>query len=368
MASKTSKVFTAARRAAKSKTGRKIGQTAADAAKRMGEEALKTMLQEDSLAGLAKVATKYAMRAKTPVGADGLSLLPTALRDVSIPAAAVGDVTGSANAYVYRPPRKRRPEGSVGYKGIDRKLIELTSSANQQGAYAIDVLDMAPVQSNPTGDQKYSNLTVKKFFDYYQQTSLASGETLQLEQTSIHLKNVISELVLTNNGTNVAFVDIYEVIPKFDLADTDYANEWRAVGYMCPRYAFAQGLTTDTMEVEDAFSQAKVGAYPNQSILFQRCWKIIKHVRVNLTGGSVHRHKSVISVNKTIPYQEMANSASAGLKKAGYMSSYLLVTKGAPTSGSIATASDVTAMCNMEASYDAYAAEQNTVIVYDDSN
>lgn len=365
--SKTSKVFTAARRAARSKAGRKIGQTAADAAKRMGEESLKKMLQEDTLSGLATVAAKFASRAKTPVGADGLSLLPTSLRDVAIPASAVGDVTGSANAYVFRPPRKRPHEGAMGCRGITKKLIEMTSAANTQGAFAIDVLDMAPVKSNPADSTKYSNLTVKNFFDNYQQTSLESGETPRIEQTSIHLKSVMNELVLTNNGTDVAFVDIYEVIPKFDLADTTYANETRATGYMCPRYAFATGLSTDTMEVEDAFSQSKIGAKPNQSILFQRCWKVIKHVRVNLTGGSVHRHKSVISVNKTIPYQEMANSASAGLKKSGYMSSYLLVTKGAPSLSNQATAVDVTALCNMEATYDAFAAEQSTVIVYDDS-
>lgn len=365
--SKTSKVFTAARRAARSKAGRKIGQTAADAAKRMGEESLKKMLQEDTLGGLATVAAKFATRAKTPVGADGLSLLPTSLRDVSIPASAVGDVTGSANAYVYRPPRKRPHAGAVGYRGLTKKIIEMTASANTQGTFAIDVMDMAPVQSNPADSTKYSNLTVKNLFDYYQQTSLESGETLKLEQTSIHLKSVMNELVLTNNSTDTAFVDIYEVIPKFDLGDTVYANETRATGYMCPRYAFATGLSTDTMEVEDAYSQSKIGAKPNQSILFQRCWKVVKHVRVNLTGGSVHRHKSVISVNKTIPYQEMANAASSGLKKAGYMSSYLLVTKGAPASGSTAAASNVTALCNMEATYDAFAAEQSTVIVYDDA-
>ena len=366
--SKTSKVFTAARRVARSKAGRKIGQTAADAAKRMGEESLKKMLQEDTLGGLATVVAKFATQAKTPIGADGLSLLPTSLRDVSIPASAVGDVTGSANAYVFRPPRKRAPEGAVGYNAITKKLIEMTSAVNTQGTFAIDVLDMAPVQSNPADSTKYSNMTVKNFFDYYQQTSLESGETLRLEQTSIHLKSVTNELMLTNNGTDVALVDIYEVIPKFDLGDTVYANETRATGYMCPRYAFATGLSTDTMEVEDAFNQAKVGAKPSQSILFQRCWKVIKHVRVNLTAGSVHRHKSIISVNKTIPYQEMANAASSGLKKSGYMSSYLLVAKGAPSSSNLATALDVTALCNMEATYDAYAAEQSKVIVYDDSN
>lgn len=364
---KTSKVFSAARRAAKSKVGRKIGQTAADAARRMGEESLKTMLQEDTLAGLVGVAGKFAARAKTPIGADGLSLLPTSLRDVSIPATAVGDVTGSANAYVFRPPRKRQQAGAQECTSMTRKFIEMTSAANAQAPYAIDVLDMAPVQSNPDNSTKYSNLTVKKFFDNYQQTSLESGETLKLNQTSLHLKTVTNELVLKNNANAVAMVDIYEVVPKFDLADTDYDTETRATGYMCPRYAFVEGLADDTLEPEDAFGALKTGAKPNQSTLFNRCWKTIKHVRVNLTPGSTHRHKSVVFVNKTIPYQEMANASSAGLKKAGYMSSYLMVTRGAPSLANVATATDVSALCQMEARYDTFASEQAKIIIYDDA-
>jgi len=366
--SKTSKVFTAARRAAKSKVGRKIGQTAADAAKRMGEESLKKLLQQDTLEGIASLGMAYASRAKTPIGADGLSLLPTALRDVAIPASASGDVTGSANAYVFRPPRKRPVAGAVQYSKLGKKLIEMTTSAGSQSSFAIDVLDMAPVSSNPTGNTKYSNMTVKAFFDFYQQSTLTSGESLRLQQTSVHLKNVTNELLLTNNAITTALVDIYEVVPKFDLGDTTYANDVRAQGYMCPRYAFYEGLNADTMEPEDSITMNKVNAKPSDSILFQRCWKVIKHVRVNLTGGSTHRHKSVICVNKTIPYQEMANNSSSGLKKAGYMSSYLLVTKGVPEAASQAVATDVTALCNMQCDYDAYIGEQSKVLVYDDAS
>lgn len=354
--------FNAAKRAAKSKRASEM----ASLLKSQAEESFRKKMAEVPVAELVTVVVNAARGEKTPQGVNGVNLNAVANRDVSIVGKAIGDVTTSSSMYMYRPSRKRSMQG-VNYVQKTRWTTLRGANAGQQFHGDCSILDAVPVLNNPDTDSKYSNLTIKKAFDDFLIASNIGDDKLKLQQTSIHMKSLTAELNITNRTTDSCILDIYEVMPKHTLGPTTYANEYSATGYMSPSWTWATGLSSDTPMLEDTLTATTVGSKPSDSVNFSRTWNVIKHVKVNLTGGSTHIHKSAYAINKTVAYQEYAQFSTSGGKLSGWNPSYLFRLRGVPNSdNALACASSVAVYCDMQLNYSGYMSEGARAIVFDD--
>jgi hypothetical protein len=317
---------------------------------------------------VAKETMSMAKKMKSPIGALGLSLMPGAAKEAAISGSAAGDVTTSATMYAFRPPRKRNREGEITYVKKATTTYEQTSTANAQVVFDINILDAEPVLNN-SATAPYSRLTIRDCFDEYLKAQVQdTSQTYELykQQTSIHVKSVSSELVIKNNNSNIALVEIYELVPQHTLGPSTYGSQVTASGYMSPQWTFNNGLK-DVLELEDNLMFTSIDAKPTDSSLWYRSWRVIKKVRVNLTGNSLHRHKSSIAVNKTVTYPESAQFSTSGGKFAGWNPVYMIIQKGAPSGSDTASTTDLTYTCSMDMRYHASAQEQARVIVYDNA-
>jgi hypothetical protein len=346
---------------------RSIKKTLNNVAKaaRKGAEFTETLANEP-LDTVAMTALRLSGALKQPIGFNGLSLMPSAAKERSVSGAATGDVTTSATMYAFRPPRKRYREGEITYVQKAETTYQRTSLANIVAVGDINVLDAEPVLNN-AATSPYSRLTIRKCFDEYLKSQVedeTSTYELKKQQTSIHVKSVSSELMVKNNSNDMALVDVYELVPQHALGPSTYSLQRYATGYMSPTWTYLSGLD-DALMLEDPLEISDTAAKPMNSTLWNRTWKVIKKVRLNLTANSLHRHKSSIAVNKTVSYPEAAQFSSSGGKFAGWNPTYMVVQKGGPTGTSTAAATDITYTCNMELKYTASTQEQAKVIVYD---
>lgn len=335
-------------------------------------EQFREVLADKPIGQIAFTAAKLAAFKKNPIGVIGLSLMPTEAREASLSGAATGDVTTSATLYMYRPPRKRSREGAINYAQKTNISWQKTTVDNQQVVTDVNLLDVVPVLNNPDTNSKYSNLSIKKAFDNYLATRTLSpagtGISLIEQQASLHFKSLQADLTIFNNSTNPVFVDMYEVVPQHDLGPTTYASETEATGYMSPKWTWAEGLGSDTIELEDNLGASTIGSNPFDSTTFSRTWKIVKRLRLNIPSRATHRHKSVYEINKTVSYQQYAQVSGSGGKFAGWNPSYMLCQKGGPSGTTMALASDISITSTMQLNYEAYPDTQGKVIIYDSNN
>lgn len=369
MATKTgtmSKVYRAVRKTAKSK---RVSE-AAKLIKSQAQEAFREKLAKVPVAELVSMATTASRGEKSPRGADGVNLNATSNRDVSIIGTAVGDFTTSSSMYMYRPHRKSTNLGAVNYVQKTRATIQKTSNLGQQSFWDLSVLDASPVEGNPDTDLKYTNLSIKKAFDDFVMASTVpnAGTTdMKLEQTSIHIKSLSCEFNITSKSSHNLIVDIYELLPKFAVGASTYANEGYAYGPMSPSYAWNYGLQYDTPMLEDTLGGATVGSKPSDSLNYLRTWNQVKHVKVNLTAGSTHIHKMAYAINKTVSYQEYKSFNDKGGKFAGWNPTLLVCLRGVPNADNdLASAGAIAAYANMQLNYSGYMGEGGRAIVFDE--
>lgn len=317
---------------------------------------------------VAKETMSLAAKMKTPIGLLGLSLMPGSAKEASISGGATGDVTTSATMYAFRPPRKRNREGEITYIQKATTTFSKTSGVDAQRVLDLNICDAEPVLNNDA-TSPYSRLTIRKCFDEYLKAKVTDENQtydLKKQQTSIHVKSISSELMIKNNLSDIALVDIYELVPQHTLGPATYSSQSYALGYMSPTWTFTNGIdSSDVLELKDDLTLGNTNAKPTDSSLWYRTWRVIKKVRVNLTGNSVHRHKSSIAVNKTVTYPESAQFSTSGGKFAGWNPIYMIVQKGGPSSSNTASTSDITYTCSMDMRYQASAQEQARVIIYD---
>lgn len=327
-------------------------------------------LANEPIETLTTMSEKIAKSRKRVEGATGLSLIPTDTRQVSISGNASNDFTTSANMYMFRPPRKR-VDDAVKYVMKRSVTNSLTSSANANAVYDINILDGKPVKLNPDSNSDYTPMSVKRAFDNYLEGRTYKGATgflARKEQSSIHVKSLSIDLTISNLYATGVLVDVYELVPQFDLGPTSYDSENIAVGYMSPYWTCTEGLSTfNVQQTDDALNVLDLAFVPNNSTYFQRCWKKVKHLRLNIQANGVHRHKSIHQINKTITYQEMAQISDDGGKIAGWNPTFLIVQRGIPTAGEQAATSSIRYSCNIQLNYEATPDRQAKVIVFDDN-
>lgn len=330
---------------------------------------LREAMAKEPLTTILKLATAEAKRRKRVEGATGINLMPTDTREASISSAAVGDITMSASAFMYRTPRKN-VDDVVKYQMNRQITHELNGSVDAAAVFDINVLDARAVKGNPSSDEDYSHLTIEKAFD-----KLLLGETQdkdgtafvgRVQQQSIHVKSLTIDLTLANLLESGVFVDLYELVPQHTIGPSEYYNTNYSTGYMSPTWTYASSLAgTDTIFPQDIMNYGELAANPASSTNFSRTWKQVKRLRLNLGDKAVHRHKAVYSINKTVSYQEFAQFSPDGGKFAGWNPTFMLVAKGAPTGGSEAASTSMRYTCNMQLNYESSPDRQSKVIVFD---
>lgn len=352
-----------AKKVAKSKTGMELTKLLKDQV----EEAYREKLARTPAAQLVTIALNASRGGRTVQGADGVNLNATVNREVSIVGEAKGDFSTSASMFMYRPQRKRTLDG-VKYIQKVRSTMDKSSPAGAQAHWDIDILDAVPVQNNPDSNEKYSNLSVKKAFDnFLVAANIGATDQLKLQQTSIHMKSLSAEFNITNTAGHKVILDLYEVVPKYALGPSIYSNQGFATGYMSPSWAWLVGLNADTPQLADELTSTTVGSKPTDSLNFSRTWKIVKHVKVNLTAGSTHIHKMAYAINKTISYQEYKQMSADGGKYAGWNPTMLFRLRGVPqTTYPLSSQGDVAVYADMQLDYSGYMSEGARAIVFND--
>lgn len=346
-----------------------------DMGKKKLETAAKEWLEGKTIPELLTQAQKLAEKLPQAKGVTGTNLQRPANRNITLVGQASGNVTNSASMFAFRKPRKQN-EDMIQYAMKTNVRDAFTSTSGYQAVYDINVLDAEPVYDNPDSNDKYSNLTIRNAFDRYlraqfkySKDSVSTEDTARIQQTSIHVKSLTMDLVFTNLENKPVMIDLYELVPQHNLGPTTYnSSTSNAVGYMSPRWTYDQGLvgTSDVIEVQDDLERSNPASNPYNSTVFSRTWKEVKRVRINMTANSVHRHKAVYSINKTVSYQEMAQFSTSGGKFAGWNPTFMVVQKGVPTADSVADTTNVAYACNMQLNYSANPDVQAKVIVFDD--
>ena len=222
----------------------------------------------------------------------------------------------------------------------------MKSNANAQTGRDVSILHARPVLNNPNDDTKYTNLTVQEAFTNVlrAKTEYTSNQLVDQELTipesnmTVHLESVTAEMLITN-GDKASEITIYDLVPQYDLGPTTYSSEGYAIGYMSPLWCWSEGLLNESIELRDALSWSNIGAKPSDAVTFSRTWTTIKKTRITMASNSVHKHNLMVGINKSIPYQKMAQASTSGSSFGGFCPTILVTTRGLPTSTLLADSS-----------------------------
>ena len=339
--------------------------------------AIKEAKKEVTIAGMAALMPKMAEGFKQPIGANGLRVGPTREKDFQeqkIDTKAVGASTYSSCYWMYRPKQTlKSPRQQYRFKTSIQTAIE--TSANYQGTLDLSLLHARPVKNNPTtGDSKYTNLSIKEAFDFVlrSQTKYTgeSGTGTELiipeSNTTVHLESVTAETIITN-GDNASEITIYDLVPQFDLGPSVYSSETYAIGYMSPLWCWYQGLESEAIELKDSLASANIGSNPSDSVTFSRSWQVVKKTKVTMTSNSTHKHNFMCGINKSIPYQKIAQVSSDGGSFGGMCPTILIISRGLPSATELATATKLNLSSNLEFRTSSNLNQSPQAIVYDNT-
>ena len=87
-----------------------------------------------------------------------------------------------------------------------------------------------------------------------------------------------------------------------------------------------------------------------------------------MTANSVHKHNLMVGINKSIPYQKMAQVSTGGGKFGGMCPTIMVVSRGLPTASLTATTSAVNISTNLELRTSSNLNQSPQALVYDDTN
>lgn len=333
-------------------------------------EKMRENIANEPITEIARLAFEAASRRKRVEGATGTNLMPLDTRQAAISSDAAKAITTSASMYMYRTPRKK-VEDAVKYVMKRSTSQQNTGSVDAVKVYDINILDAKPVKLNPNTDLDYSNMSVQRAFDNYllgktQEYLSDNPHEAKLAQSNVHVKSLSIELTFSNLYDSGVMLDVYELVPQHSLGPSSYINESYSVGYMSPLWTYIQGMDTDNViQTDDVLSHSNLAAKPSNSTVYNRTWKEVKHLRLNLAGSTVHRHKSFYEINKTVTFQELDQFSDDGGKFAGWNPTFLVLQRGVPTAGEQAAANSVRYACNIQLNYEATPDRQSKVIVFD---
>lgn len=318
-----------------------------------------------TIGGLAAIAIEASKKFKTPAGVDGrnLNIVDAELVETT----AAKSTTDSASLYFYRPHRKSHPAESLDYTYKRNRSFQETIGANVQGVGDVNGMVLEPPLNDPNDNTSYSNISVRKIFTDALQARYRESDGTAVHQPeqnlSVHLGTYTQTLQIVAPAQG-AIVDIYDLRPKFGIGPSTYIDETSLTGFMSPRYCMSTGLT-EVIEPDDTYTLAVLGARPVDSLMFKRTWEVIKKTTVRMTDSSIHRHRSVFGINKTISYQEMAQASTSG-GMAPWCPTQMVIVRGFASTTEQAKGVTVAFQQETSLNYRAYPGGKTKVIVYDD--
>ena len=349
------------------RVAKKTGSSVLAAATSTLKKELANVTRDQDIDSLAKSTQKFAERIKTPTGVLGRNLNLVKMQLLDQPA--VGGTTESTSMFSYRPKRTPKTTDTIFYTAKRTKKIDIT---NSDGSQQIEDRNLALLEP-PSGDTlssntSYTNFSIRNEFDRMLLARVTDQETEQntLKQTLTANFHSLASLMILRAPTQGAIVEIYDLQPKFGIGPGSYQSEGYATDHLSPKWCWGAGTGTTIIETMDNISQNTVGSDPMESPTFRRTWNIIKKTTVRMTSNSIHRHRSIFNINKSVTYDEMAQCSTSG-GTVPWLPSQMVVVRGYPTSSSKAEA--VTVSCQQESTlqYSSRLAKSTSVIVYNNN-
>ena len=302
---------------------------------------LEAAVQDLDIDGVCSVVEKTAGKMKPPRAKSGRNLNKTKRQLMDQPA--VSGTTESNCMFSYRPRRSKKTTDTMYYHSIRNKKLSLTSSDGFQIAADRNLMLLVPPKNDDMkSDTSYCNISVKNEFDRMLKARFIDKDGAAVEglkDTLIADYHILSSVMIIKAPSTGAIVDIYDIQPRFGLGPSTKYNEQLAIdGHLSPLNCWDKGLTDAvTIDTEDDYRNNVVGSEPLESPTFRRTFNIIKKTTVRMTSNSIHRHRHVFNINKSITYDEMAQSSVDG-GSAPWCPTQMVVVRGYPTATSLAGA------------------------------
>ncbi len=340
--------------------GTKLFETATKSLKLAAEEKVRNA----TIDALPKITQGIAERIKTPVGSNGRNLNLFKMQLLDQPA--VGGTTESTSLFSYRPKRAQKTTDTIFYKAIRNKKITLVNTEGEQNLADRNLALLEP----PSGDTlmsntSYTNFSIRNEFDkmLLARAKNADAEIDQLKQTLVANFHSLSSVMILRAPSQGAIVDIYDLQPKFGIGPGTYQTEIYSLDHLSPYWCWNRGLIDNTIETMDSYDAKTVGSEPLMSPTFRRTWNVIKKTTVRMTSNSIHRHRFVFNINKSVTYDEMAQCSTSG-GTVPWLPTQLCVVRGYPTSSTLAEAVSVECQQESTLEYSSRLAKTTDVIVY----
>ena len=330
---------------------------------------LEAAVQDLDIDGVCSVVEKTAEKMKPPRAKSGRNMNKTKRQLLDQPA--VSGTTESNCMFSYRPKRAKKTTDTMYYHSIRNKKHTLSSADGFQNAADRNLMLLVPPKNdNMKSDTSYCNISVKNEFDRMLKARFIDKDGAAVEglkDTLIADFHILSSVMIIKAPDTGAIVDIYDIQPRFGIGPGTYANETLTTGHLSPLQTWFKGLTDAvTLDTEDAYQNNVVGSEPLESPTFRRTFNIIKKTTVRMTSNSIHRHRHVFNINKSITYDEMAQASEDG-GTAPWCPTQMVVVRGYPTSASLAAPCTIDIQQETKLSYSSRLAKTTNVIVYNNN-
>lgn len=159
-------------------------------------------------------------------------------------------------------------------------------------------------------------------------TSTANTNFL-LYTTDAYIKNVETQLSLTNNANVPVTMELYDLVPKRDAWQVLAPNNLTSASNT-PYNAIFYGL--EQQQYQGSINEPSViGVRPTDSKRFNQNWQIKKVTYTQLAPGQVHTHRVIYRVNRKIDYGLVEQFTSGGFFEAkGRSLVTLVIVRGGP--------------------------------------
>ena len=330
---------------------------------------LEAAVQDLDIDGVCSVVEKTAEKMKPPRAKSGRNMNKTKRQLLDQPA--VSGTTESNCMFSYRPKRAKKTTDTMFYHSIRNKKFDLVSNDGFQNAADRNLMLLVPPKNdNMKSNDSYCNISVKNEFDRMLKARFIDKDGAAVEglkDTLIADFHILSSVMIIKAPNTGAIVDIYDIQPRFGIGPGTYSNEYLTSGHLSPLQTWYKGLTDAvTLDTEDAYQNNVVGSEPLESPTFRRTYNIIKKTTVRMTSNSIHRHRHVFNINKSITYDEMAQASADG-GTAPWCPTQMVVVRGYPTSTALSAACSIDIQQETKLSYSSRLAKTTNVIVYNNN-
>lgn len=263
-----------------------------------------------------------------PIRELGTTLTPKGYSGDIFNVSAAGTTTSSTYGYKYRGKPIKLPQATSTVQ-TKVSLYTVTTNADLQSNRDIPILDCTPILNLL---DNYTSLTLTALFEGNFNVPGTVGSAIPIVSANTNLNMIAldrteSTMKIQNTSTNNAEIVIYDLMPKYDLSASLFADRNRLVGVQSPVYCWNTGLD-DMYDIEDNYTARILGAVPTKALLFNTFWKVMKRTKVSLTGGATHVHRGVCVLNTTVNAYEYRENT--GVMK-GIMPKMLITVNGMPT-------------------------------------